>query len=127
MSLFCYRLAIWDACNTSQLGCKTPPSGGMWGAKAGFQGVKGGFVAIFMKPACDWRAGNRRHLTTRAFVINLDRTDMPFRVLVLAACPMPVLAASRDQMQVDVWRARICSVTPSMRILVAIIQWRAGV
>ena len=127
MSLFCYRLAIRDACNTSHLGCKTPPSGGMWGAKAGFQGVKGGFVAIFMKPACDWRAGNRRHLTTRACVINLDRTDMPFRVLVLAACPMPVLAASRDQMQVDVWRARICSVTPSMRILVAIIKWRAGV
>jgi len=99
----------------------------MWGAIAGFQGVKGGFVAIFMKPACDWRAGNRRNLTTRACVINLDRTDMPFRVLVLTACPMPVLAASRDQMQVDVWRARICSVKPSMRILAAIIKWRAGV
>jgi hypothetical protein len=99
----------------------------MWGAKAGFQGVKGGFVAIFTKPTCDWRAGNRRHLATRACMINLNRTDMSFQVLVLAACPMPVLAASRDQMQVDVWRARICSVTPSMRILVAIIKWRAGV
>jgi hypothetical protein len=59
-------------------------------------------------------------------VINLDRTNMPLRVLVLEACSMPVLAASRDQMQVDVWRARICSVTPSMRIFAAIIKWRAG-
>ena len=99
----------------------------MWGAKAGFQGVKGGFVAILTKPTCDWRAGNRRHLATRACMINLNRTDMSFQVLVLAACPMPVLAASRDQMQVDVWRARICSVTPSMRILAAIIKWGAGV
>ena len=74
----------------------------MWGAKASFQGLKGVFVAIFTNPVCYWSTGNRRHLTTRACVINLDRTDMPFRVLVLAACPMRVLAASPDQLQVDV-------------------------
>ena len=105
MGLFCFELAIRDACNMSQLGCKTPPSEGMWGAKAGFQGVKGGFVAIFTKPACDWRAGNRRHLTLRIRVINKKShlyAGFDSLIRVLATCPMLVLAASRDQLQVDV-------------------------
>ena len=48
----------------------------MWGATASFQGVAGVFVAVLTNPACDWSTGNRRHLTTRACVINLDHTDM---------------------------------------------------
>jgi hypothetical protein len=87
----------------------------MWGAKAGFQGVKGGFVAIFTKPACDWRAGNRRHLTLRIHVINTKShryARFDSLILVLATCPMLVLAASRDQLQVDVWSARVCYFKP---------------
>ena len=48
----------------------------MWGATASFQGVAGVFVAVLTNPACDWSTGNRRQLTTRACVINLDHTDM---------------------------------------------------
>ena len=48
-------------------------------------------------------------------------------ILVLATCPMRVLATYRNQLQIEVCRAHICAVTPSMGILAAFIERQASV
>ena len=81
-----YLLRI-GACYPRESLLITTTNGGMWGAKARFQGVGSVFVAVIKTLACDWSTDNRRHLTTRVCVIDWNRNDFFGRlILILAAC-----------------------------------------